>query len=825
MFETASRAAREPVQAPTRSEPSQSSLQRAVLGVAQAKLTVGSVDDPLEREADRVADRVVALIRRSATGSARVDGHQCGPMCLHRHPGHTTDGDGVTELAEGIRRRSPRRGEAGALLHRCGPECVHRHAGHDDHDDHEHGHLEIGAAGGDVSAELASKLRSSAGGGAALDPDVRRSMESAFGSDFSGVRVHTNSDAAPRIAATAFTVGNDIHFAPGAYQPASRSGQWLLGHELTHVVQQGLAGPASEAVDLHRTGGGCIHRHASKEHYMLGSMTPAQIRSIADAKENVEVTGRTGFGSSFKDWKNGKKKPPPAALKDALDTVQEQIGALNNWRAASTINPDPAQVGKGDTAYDHHWGGQMVTITCADGDLVTTVGELNALPDFFGSFEDLRQVDRSVAFKTLQVIRRESYVYLKSLEAQLQGLTYTYNRKTESFAGIEKNNVSLPSGKLPKFGNDAADVLQTATMLEGDGNEQGLDADIGAEATLGRNACHFPPESWLRWREHHDQARQLIASAADVADLEAKANKAIAMNAFGEHYLQDSFAGGHLINKGFVMAVAMEHSSAVTKKVRGMTDAQIASVQKATKHGKAYDLPAAAQQKVTGHAGPGNAMDDPNIRARDPQTALESAKAAGGTQTQGKRNEMTASGLDPNLMTFNQYRTWLNDFWFQKITNTLHDKYCINGLRVASPDNQNLFKIYGDNNMMRSGEGAEYAALTSQMSRNAINQLVRNRRNALTPVVPGGKPRIPAKRVTSVDQIFARFPNEVVDDDGTRMSLKEWATGAPMRRKIADMVAFFSKEGWTDGKLTRVVKGASPFKSVAAGLGPSHGPF
>ena len=128
---------------------------------------------------------------------------------------------------------------------------------------------------------------------------------------------------------------------------------------------------------------------------------------------------------------------------------------------------------KGDTAYNHTWGGQLVTVACRDGELVCTVGELNALPDFFGSFDDLKAVDRSVAFKTFQVIRRETYIYLKQLEAQLLGRKYSYNTKTEAFTGIEKNNVSLPNAALPKFGDDIADVMESTTMTKGDERRDG----------------------------------------------------------------------------------------------------------------------------------------------------------------------------------------------------------------------------------------------------------------------------------------------------------------------------------------------------------------
>jgi hypothetical protein len=69
-------------------------------------------------------------------------------------------------------------------------------------------------------------------------PDlVQRKMESFFGADFSGVRIHVGPEA-PSIGALAFTVGSDVYFAPGHFNLSSQYGQRLLGHELTHVVQQ-----------------------------------------------------------------------------------------------------------------------------------------------------------------------------------------------------------------------------------------------------------------------------------------------------------------------------------------------------------------------------------------------------------------------------------------------------------------------------------------------------------------------------------------------------------------------------------------------------------
>jgi hypothetical protein len=90
---------------------------------------------------------------------------------------------------------------------------------------------EIGYAGADVPAAAA------ASSGQRMPAPVQAKMEHAFGADFSGVRIHQGPEA-QSMGALAYTQGAAIHFAPGQYDPGSQRGQELLGHELTHVVQQ-----------------------------------------------------------------------------------------------------------------------------------------------------------------------------------------------------------------------------------------------------------------------------------------------------------------------------------------------------------------------------------------------------------------------------------------------------------------------------------------------------------------------------------------------------------------------------------------------------------
>jgi hypothetical protein len=162
---------------------------------AWAQVPLGAPNDPLEAEADRMAD---ALDRRPTTAAA--GGADAPP---------DEGGNALGRLTE-----HPL-GGAPAVLGRALSE-----------------------------------------GGQALPAATRAHFESAFGYDFSRVRVHAGSRAgaaARALSSRAFTWGQHVAFAPGQYAPHSAGGRHLLAHELTHVVQQSGAGrpaaAAAKAVD------------------------------------------------------------------------------------------------------------------------------------------------------------------------------------------------------------------------------------------------------------------------------------------------------------------------------------------------------------------------------------------------------------------------------------------------------------------------------------------------------------------------------------------------------------------------------------------------
>jgi Domain of unknown function (DUF4157) len=139
--------------------------------------------------------------------------------------------------------------------------------------------------------------------------ELPRGAESGhLGSDFGGVRIHTNGKAAESaraVGAKAYAVGQDIVFGAGHYAPHTETGRWLLAHELTHVVQQrALAAPvlARKGVDHYETkaipltgsvietaGAGSYWEQKVSAVFKITRISPVKARFEADAEERDAV--------------------------------------------------------------------------------------------------------------------------------------------------------------------------------------------------------------------------------------------------------------------------------------------------------------------------------------------------------------------------------------------------------------------------------------------------------------------------------------------------------------------------------------------------------
>ena len=111
--------------------------------------------------------------------------------------------------------------------------------------------------GGRVHPDVESAIAAARGHGRALDAPVRERVGEALDDPLTDVRVHADerADALARsVSARAFTTGTDIFFAHGEYRPRTTSGDALLAHELTHVVQQ-RGSPATGPLTVTDSGG------------------------------------------------------------------------------------------------------------------------------------------------------------------------------------------------------------------------------------------------------------------------------------------------------------------------------------------------------------------------------------------------------------------------------------------------------------------------------------------------------------------------------------------------------------------------------------------
>ena len=137
-----------------------------------------------------------------------------------------------------------------------------------------------------------SSAQTTAASGGQVNPTgipvpVLRGMEGFFGHDFSGVRVHANSADAPAMNALGYTRGDDVHFAPGLYNPQTSEGLSLLGHELTHVVQQreGRVAPTAQLKNgLMLNDDNVLEREADERGARAAAATTRQLKTSGAAR-------------------------------------------------------------------------------------------------------------------------------------------------------------------------------------------------------------------------------------------------------------------------------------------------------------------------------------------------------------------------------------------------------------------------------------------------------------------------------------------------------------------------------------------------------------
>jgi hypothetical protein len=256
----------------------------------QRSLTVGAVDDPMEKEADDMAGRVMRMPQ---------------PAFVQRKCAHCEEEEKARRkpLASFIQKKA------------------------------------AGSGNTPANQAVTNRISATQGGGQALPAATQSFMESRFGADFSGVRIHTGSYASElstTLQAQAFTVGNDIYFNDGRFSPETDTGRHLLAHELTHTIQQQGATIRRFGSDEHRRiGDSAVSDQALITSYgrvSFGEMIAMagdyfeSIEEIAQLAESWGTYGREQI--DYVLWKVNPTRTRPRVSQAAIDAVEERYNRL-----------------------------------------------------------------------------------------------------------------------------------------------------------------------------------------------------------------------------------------------------------------------------------------------------------------------------------------------------------------------------------------------------------------------------------------------------------------------------------------------------------------
>jgi len=191
--------------------------------VVQPKLKLGRPGDKYEQEADVVANKVM---RMSGSDTLRMQ-----PMEEEEEMMQPKIQMQFEEEEEPIQ----------MMCAKCNHEKMIQQQTEEEEEELVQPKLKGQQQESEVSGDIQSEINQSRGRGTSLDVQTQSFMGNRFGTDFSHVKIHNDSQSHQlnsTLNSKAFTVGNDVYFNQGNYNPQSSDGKHLLAHELTHVVQQ-----------------------------------------------------------------------------------------------------------------------------------------------------------------------------------------------------------------------------------------------------------------------------------------------------------------------------------------------------------------------------------------------------------------------------------------------------------------------------------------------------------------------------------------------------------------------------------------------------------
>jgi hypothetical protein len=557
--------------------------------------------------------------------------------------------------------------------------------------------------------------------------------------------------------ARAFTAGSDIYFADGAFTPHTRTGLWLLAHEVAHVVQQSVGAvsapeswpalsvapartPEEHAADaaadafiagrpfrfaagpprLASAGRPVAQRYMAWEHSMLGDLAADEVQALA-----------------------GQEPGRPRADRGA-PAIDAYRGLLE------TLGRDPRHVDEERLRAGYP---RLETVRLPASGLVVTLGELNVLPDYLGHPGEIETAPVEFAEPLIQSVRSWSVAELSRS------------------AGGRSRRRRLPAALAYSLLGSLAERAEVPAV-DALGQRCGFAPAKRYSSVLARNAAHFAPFSWYRWHSFHLAARALIerSEAADATDRENLRTRARIMAGYADHFLQDSFAAGHLINKTLIMQWYIEWlgESGVSYPDRDTLAALTVARQPLLHGSRHYDRRRArASQAAAGRMG---AVPEPPY---DPQDMADGGTLGAGAATlaagAGTReadaatleDSIVASGLiagsdEEKRAAYAAYLTMLGSTVAQLASKVVHDYFNERSLIVSSGPEGPRFRLGGDHTLLTGGEGTRRAAQAAEASRRAISELLDQ-----------------GQTDVSSWEIFESFPGHV-EQGGRLISLEDW---------------------------------------------------
>ena len=504
------------------------------------------------------------------------------------------------------------------------------------------------------------------------------------------------------------------------------------GSRATKSDGRPMHGPASvtDVLELQRTAGNAavasalggpriaVQRHSSFEHAILGDTKPADVRAA-----------HVGADGDAEAWRH------------ILDQELNRVLAFKD---------DPAYTPTADFP-------QVRWIQLAASRLWVSPGELSAFGDYL---PDPETIDTMPAKTLIPVLQRMRQTIARSIAYRLEyGDTdreRNWMTRMKGAAGVDPETATFHN-PLRDISDDASEVndLDNATASLGPNRQKGL---------LARNACHFAPFSWERWSLFHNEARSVAKEAnagkvrqigmqmrekAGAKDLE---RKAWLTNGYASHFLQDSFAAGHLINKTLVMQWFAEYVLAGQWRGKlpmgvpgkdvlgGMTEKRQPDLGDRRAYGKPRLHTTASEDRASGRV------------ATDPQTALERSDQEGRLAGSGVRSK------DPEgEKEFHQYEQFLNSAYLNLAAGEIHDYFNRNGITVTNEAGQQ-FVVGGDGHMLSIQ--SEAATLVAIQANTLADQ-------AISEILATGTSSV------SVEDIFKLFPSKVVLQKQT-IGLEQW---------------------------------------------------